>query len=64
MEQFINDEIDMILDDMNDDKFVDNEITLTKKQRETICENIVNGYDYIWEDLYDAISGEITEITK
>ena len=62
MEEFIKGEIDYVLDCINDDK--KNKVVLTDEQRETICENIINGYDYIWEDLNNAISDEITEITK
>lgn len=62
MEEFINGEIDNVLDYINEDR--KKKIVLTDEQRETIFNNVVNGYDYIWEDLNNAICDEITEITK
>lgn len=57
MEDFIKDEIDMMLKSMFDE-----EVNLTDEQYKTIYDNIVNGYDYIWEDLNSAIIGEIQNV--
>lgn len=63
MEDFINDEIDMVLDQMNEDiEDEENEVELTEWQREQIFENLRDKYEYIWEDLYNAISDEIQNI--
>ena len=65
MEDFINDEIDMVLDQMNDDiEEGGAEIELTEWQRGQIFENLRDKYEYIWEDLYNAISGEIQNIIE
>lgn len=62
MEEFINDEIDMILDDMNSDREEEDlePVELTSYQREQIFFKLRDKYEYIWEDLYDALNEEIS----
>lgn len=61
MEEFINDEIDMVLEGINDDRDCDGlePIDLNDEQREQIFIALRDGYEEIWEDLYNAISDEI-----
>ncbi len=62
MEDFINDEIDMILEEMNSDREDENlePVELTEWQRGQIFEHLRDGYEHIWEDLYDALNDEIS----
>lgn len=61
MEDFLNDEIDFVLEGKDD-------IELTEQQRKEIIDNIYNHYDYIWdyiwEDLNNAIQNEIEKILE
>lgn len=61
MEEFINDEIDMILDDINSDREDEDlePVELSSWQREQIFMKLRDSYEYIWEDMYNAISNEI-----
>ena len=66
MEDFISDEIDFVLEGLNDGFGDDHSesIELTEKQRKEIIESIINGYDYIWEELNNAIEEEINKVLE
>lgn len=66
MEDFISDEIDFVLEGLNDGFGDDRSesIELTEKQRKEIIESIINGYDYIWEELNNAIEEEINKVLE
>lgn len=57
MEEFLNDEIDLVLEDMGN-------VELTEQQRKEIIDNVTNHYDYVWEQLNDAIQNEIEKILE
>lgn len=56
------DEIDMILDNVNSDREDEGlePVELTEWQRGQIFEKLRDGYEHIWEDLYDALNEEIS----
>ena len=59
MEDFLNDEIDLVIEEV-----LEEDIELTKQQRKKIIDNLTYHYDYVWEQLNDAIQNEIEKILE
>lgn len=59
MEDFLNDEIDFVIEEV-----LEKNIELTGQQRKEIIDNVTNHYDYVWEQLNDAIQNEIDKILE
>ena len=59
MEEFLNDEIDFVVEGV-----LEEDIELTEQQRKEIIDNLTNHYDYVWEQLNDAIQNEIEKILE
>lgn len=59
MEDFLNAEIDFVIEEV-----LEENIELTEQQRQEIIDNITNHYDYVWEQLNNAIQNEIDKILE
>lgn len=59
MEDFLSDEIDFVIEEI-----LEEDIELTEQQRKEIIDNLTNHYDYVWEQLNDAIQNEIEKILE
>lgn len=59
MEDFLNAEIDFVIEEV-----LEENIELTEQQRKEIIDNITNHYDYVWEQLNNAIQNEIDKILE
>lgn len=59
MEEFLSDEIDFVIEEV-----LEEDIELTEQQRKEIIDNLTYHYDYVWEQLNDAIQNEIEKILE